>query len=482
MNKLALILIYIMTIYNAKADLAGHEKGIHENQIQQQVSVSNNVDDKWWLTASPIVRIQLVRDQRTVKDYTNELPKLAQAGIKIIDLYAPYHGGVQYGGLDPIDYFSPRSGSTFEDIRNFIKTAHSLGMKVVSFINLGYSATNYPDWIKACNDMKNGVQSRERDMFVWSDKSNQNRSLERPFAPWFQQDNSNDGGWVFSEEAGKYFYARWWGAGGNVKLPQFQFASQVWQDECVRIIRFWRDIGFDGFIVDAVNWYTGCDWTINYNAIIKPAFENGELFMQPEGGGGNGDDPVYWMTMGKYSCVQDYSLNASWSNTDVIGDCFNSGEASALWPILETYRNRVVAVGGVTYLGLGSGRNFRRTNEHLKFEAALLVAIGEMIALNLRSWENMENSAEFTKVFNLQNSHAALAPAGKRKLIKTDGMPASIYAVQCIDEKSGKNIDAIFNFGTTAYTYNVAGRSVTVASMKYAFVLSSNGEVIYQTF
>ena len=455
-----LTFIFILTVSVSHTRRSGHK---------------NDSGEQWWLTTGSIVRLVPAREKNTIKDYIAMLPKLAADGFKVIDLYAPYHGGVEYGGLDPIDFYSVRSGiGSFEDIRAFIKAAHALDMKVISFLNLGYSAVNHPDFIKACADVKKGVQSRERDMFVWADEPYE---MERPLAPHFQQDNSNDGGWVYSEAAGKYYYSRWFGTGGNTKLPQYWFGSKVWRDECTRIMQFWREVGFDGFIIDAVNWYTGCDWDTNYDVIIKPAFEKGELFMQPEGAGGNRDEPVSWITKGHYSCVQDYSLNAWWHEIDIIGDCMKTGDASALWPVLESYRNRVVEAGGVVYMGLGQGRGIRRTAAELQLECALLVAIGEIINFNLRNWENLGN-AELTKIFKLQTSYSALAPSGKRELISIDGKP-SVFALRCIDGKKGADIVTIFNFGSTAYTHNIAGSKITVAPMKCAFVSSDGKVVIY---
>ena len=73
-------------------------------------------------------------------------------------------------------------------------------------------------------------------------------------------DVPNDRQWHYSERAGKYYRVKWKGEHADVNMPQFNFSQRAWREECRRVIRFRRDAGIDGMVVDAVNWYTYGIW------------------------------------------------------------------------------------------------------------------------------------------------------------------------------------------------------------------------------
>jgi len=423
-----------------------------------------------------VLRIAPQRDRKTIRDYIKMLPQIAGDGFKIIDFFPPYHGGIEYGGLDTIDFYNTRpDAGSLSDMREFIGEAHNLGVSVVAFINMGYCAAGHPDFIKACEDVRNQVQSRERGLFLWAGAP---YLMEGPLSPFFLQDKGGESGeWVFSEAAGKYFWCKWFGVKGDVRLPQYWFGGGPWQLECAKIIRFWADVGFDGFIVDAVNWYTDCDWRINASAIVGPARERRRLFLQPEGAGGFADDPVPWITQGGYDCVQDYSLELWWEGVDRIAECLQKQDATPLWPVIEGYRNRVVDAGGVTYMGLGQGGGLKTPGEELVFKTALLIAIGEMLNFDLSDWGQIAGAA-LTPLFNMQNSIPALSPYGKRTHIEAPANP-EIFILKCMDNSNDFNkfVTAVFNFGVDEYVYASGDRQIPVAPRGFCF-LDSDGAVI----
>jgi hypothetical protein len=89
------------------------------------------------------------------------------------------------------------------------------GMAVVIFINLGYAHEQYPAFLKACDDVRTGVDSAEARMFVWSDTGAD--AMDKPLAPYFLQDAH--GNWRWSERAQRYFWVKWEGEHGGFHLP-----------------------------------------------------------------------------------------------------------------------------------------------------------------------------------------------------------------------------------------------------------------------
>ncbi len=302
---------------------------------------------RWWETASGMVRPYLKAQGRTLADLTTDLDAYAALGIDTIEVFAPLAGGICYNGLDTIDFYriDPALGTT-ADFETLLNAAHERGMAVVIFINLGYGHEQFPAFLKACDDVRAGVDSPETRMFCWSD-SGQER-MDRSGVPYFM--NDTHGNWRWSERAGKYFWVKWEGERGGFHLPQFYFADPGWRAEVQRILKYWLQTGIDGLVIDAVNWYIGCTWDICRSSMTDVINAADNQFCLPEGAGGFRDDPVEWVAQGGWNCIIDYSIRLWWEGVDTIGDAILSGDPRPIENALRSYRDRVVAAGGVCYI------------------------------------------------------------------------------------------------------------------------------------
>jgi hypothetical protein len=436
--------------------------------------MKNEKYDEWWRKRGAMIRFSPIESGMTIHEMSAKLSGLAEAGINTVEILPPYFGGSEYGGLDILDFYRVHPGlGTLEDMRMFIETAHNLDIKVTACVNVGYCAVNHPDFIKACQDVKDNRDSRERDFFLWADKPS---PLEAPLAPFFLQDA--DGEWVYNSTAGKYFWCKWFGMGGNTRLPQYRFSSTYFQEECKKMIRFWPDLGFDGLMIDAVNWYADCDWEISRRVIVESAFSGGPLWLQPEGAGGFDDDPVTWITKGGYNCVQDYSLGIFWKNTNLLRDALKSGDTSSIVPALMRCRNPVVAAGGVTYVGLGQGRYREPPPEYTVFETGFLIAAGEMISYYQGALLTGITPV-ISKLFHLQAEYPALAPGGRREYLEHN-CGNEVLAVRCIPESgSGQIVQCILNFSGESRCVRLSafGRTYELDKRSMVFVLETGEEL-----
>jgi len=296
---------------------------------------------------SALTRPYLKAHGVTLSDLIGRLDTIQSLGFDAIEVFAPCHGGVCYHGLDTINFYQidPAIG-TLDDFQRLVAAAHARGMWVIIFINLGYGHESFPAFLKACDDVRAGVDSPETRMFVWSDSGAD--GMAKPLAPFFLQDSH--GNWRWSERAQKYFWVKWEGEQGGYHLPQFNWGDPGWQAEARKILHFWLDQGIDGVVIDAVNWYIDCDWAITRTSMtdIIGAYPN--QFSQPEGAGGFRDDPVPWITAGHFTCVMDYAVKLWWEGVDIIGDAIRSGDPRPIEAALRGYRDRVVAAGGVCYI------------------------------------------------------------------------------------------------------------------------------------
>ena len=166
------------------------------------------------------------------------LDEFRDAGIGMVEIYAPAEAGNSFLGLDTIDRYKvdPRIG-TMEDLRRLVDLAHEKGLKIISIDNLGYCSVEAVDFLKACDDVKAGRDTREARMFLWADAADAAppKGAGRP-DPFFMVRPTHLGGyngakveiWAPSARAGKHFWSRWDGVdlGGNrVRLPQYQLVQ-----------------------------------------------------------------------------------------------------------------------------------------------------------------------------------------------------------------------------------------------------------------
>lgn len=404
---------------------------------------TNKLPENWWEQCGAITRVYAKKNRKNLRYIIEHLDEIKDWGFGAIEVFAPYYGGNEYAGLDARDYFmvDPEIG-TMKDFLELIAKSHQKGIAVIVFLNLGYSAEDYSGFLKACDDVRNGVDSRETKWFLWSETGNE--PLDKSLAPFFL--NDADGHWNYSERAQKYYWVKWRGIDENAELPQFNFGNPEWQEECKRIVRFWMDTGIDGMIIDAVNWYSNCNWEINNVTMSDIIRSYGNKYIQPEGAGGFGDDPVPWITSGKYNSVQDYGLNIWWNGHDVIGNAIDTGDPSGIEKALRGYRDRVVNAGGVTYIG----PNWMRacTWEERLLEIAVVAAVGELfhdddrlISLNCPDYI----STAIKDLINLVSRYTALHAAGDRVRLETCN-DSKFYSFIRISKDGRQKVLAVFNF------------------------------------
>jgi len=143
----------------------------------------------------------------------DQLKALSDSGVTAIEIFAPEEGENSYDGLDAKNRYrlDPGVGS-IDEFRNVVKLAHSLGMHVIAFENLGYSSVNADQFLKAADDERAGKTTRETAFYYWSDRSDapapggsNSYFFVRPVASYNPTKNEF---WQWSERAQKYYWTR----------------------------------------------------------------------------------------------------------------------------------------------------------------------------------------------------------------------------------------------------------------------------------
>ena len=369
---------------------------------QSAASVRSALAPRWWESAAAIVRVgNKQKGQRRFPlddaSLTRSLDELKAAGVGAVEVFAPALGGNSFDGLDTIDRYKvdPTLGS-MEGFKRLVALAHERDIAVVSFDNLGYSSVEAVDFLKAADDVKAGRSTRESSFFLWSDRADLPppghqagntfffvRPTHLPGSkPGTFYESSKHEFWVKSERAGKYYWSKWAGvdlAGRNVRLPQYDWGSPVFQEEAEKVVRFWMDTGIDGMVIDAVNWYVDHTWAIGRRRMTDIIASYDNSYAQPEGAGAFREDPVAWITEGGWNSVQDYGLGIWWERgSDVITNAIESGDPRPIERALADYHDRVVAAGGTLY------HHAPKFDDLVKREMAIAVValVGDLVGVS----------------------------------------------------------------------------------------------------
>lgn len=295
------------------------------------------ITTKWWADHGPVMRYYPKQYQIPLTTITAGLEDLKRKGYQAIEL-APVHEGPRtpFAGLGATNNYAidPTIG-TMADFENLIATAHAKGMKVLIFGNAGYSHPDAPFFRKAERE----PGSVERKWFDWKD------------APRGASDCVADErgvGWFYSATAGKCFWVQWTSEGVN--LPAYNFGTQEWREENVRILEFWLDKGVDGYGADAPRVYRNITDAIS-DRYITDVLNAYDIWALPEGL--QPDELLVGIPQLHYNVIHDLSIThwggliPGFGHSRII-PAIDSGNPSALETAFKQSRDEVNQQGGST--------------------------------------------------------------------------------------------------------------------------------------
>jgi len=175
-----------------------------------------------------------IGDFRGMKD---QLDYLEWLGIDCVWLLPFYGSPMRDGGYDIADFYSimPEYG-TLNDFSEFLAAAHERGIRVVADLVMNHTSDQHPWFLESRNP-----GSSKRDWYVWSDTDERYPDARIIFV---DTEKSN---WAWDETAGAYYWHRFFS-----HQPDLNYANEEVQAQMLSVIRFWLDIGLDGFRLDAV--------------------------------------------------------------------------------------------------------------------------------------------------------------------------------------------------------------------------------------
>jgi maltose alpha-D-glucosyltransferase / alpha-amylase len=169
---------------------------------------------------------------------TEKLDYLQWLGIDCIWLLPFYASPLRDGGYDIADFRSvhPDYG-TVDDVKELIDAAHARRIRVIADLVMNHTSSDHP-WFQ---ESRSSPTSPKRDWYVWSETDQRYRDARVIF---IDTESSN---WTWDPVAGAYYWHRFFS-----HQPDLNYDNPEVQDEMLDVLRFWLELGLDGFRLDAV--------------------------------------------------------------------------------------------------------------------------------------------------------------------------------------------------------------------------------------
>ena len=183
---------------------------------------------------------------------TQKLEYVHDLGVNTIWLLPFYPSPLRDDGYDVADYrnIHAQYGSR-SDFRLFMREAQRLDLRVITEMVINHTSDQHA-WFQAARRAPKG--SSKRNYYVWSDDPTRYAGTRIIFT---DTETSN---WAWDDVAKAYYWHRFFS-----HQPDLNFDNPNVLKAVFRVMRFWLDMGVDGFRLDAVPYLCEREGTNNEN-------------------------------------------------------------------------------------------------------------------------------------------------------------------------------------------------------------------------
>jgi maltose alpha-D-glucosyltransferase/alpha-amylase len=191
---------------------------------------------------------------------TQKLDYLQELGITALWLMPFFPSPLRDDGYDISDYRAVhRSYGDISDFQKFLKSAHDHKIRVIIELVLNHTSDQHP-WFQ---ESRNSQDNRRRDWYVWSDNDRRYRGVRIIF---LDTEQSN---WAWDPISQSYYWHRFFS-----HQPDLNYDNPAVREEMWEVMKFWLEMGVDGFRLDAVPYLveregTSCENLPETHAILK---------------------------------------------------------------------------------------------------------------------------------------------------------------------------------------------------------------------
>ncbi|MDZ5458407.1 maltose alpha-D-glucosyltransferase [Azohydromonas lata] len=183
---------------------------------------------------------------------TARLDYVKDLGVNTLWLMPFYPSPLRDDGYDIAEYKSIHpSYGTLDDFKRMLDAAHERGLRVITELVINHTSDQHP-WFQRARRAAPGTP--ERDFYVWSETNQKYQGTRIIFT------DTEVSNWTWDPVANAYFWHRFFS-----HQPDLNFDNPLVMDAVLDVMRFWLDMGVDGFRLDAIPYLVEREGTNNEN-------------------------------------------------------------------------------------------------------------------------------------------------------------------------------------------------------------------------
>lgn len=221
--------------------------GEYGKRIEEDLSTLNIIDDNYRNYYEIFVMSFCDSNFDTIGDLNGVIMKLdylKDLGYNGIWLM-PIHPSDSYHKYDVKDYYDvDKKYGTIEDLKKLIDECHKRDINIIIDLVLNHSSKSHPDFSKACqayNKYINGqVLTAEEEKY-------------KDYYVFYKNQNDVPSNITAYKVGANYNF--YYEANFSANMPEFNCDSPYVREEFKNIIKYYLDMGIDGFRLDAVKYY-----------------------------------------------------------------------------------------------------------------------------------------------------------------------------------------------------------------------------------
>ena len=175
-----------------------------------------------------------------------KLPYLQNLGIGVVWISPHYDSPMDDNGYDVRDYYAVSSDyGTLDDFRTLLDEAHARDIKVIADLVLNHTSDEHA-WFRAAKDPTHPEHAKYHDYYIWQKPKRDaagRRIRPTRWIGWFGAP-----AWDYNEATDEYYLHIF-----SRKMPDLNWRNAAMREDMKKMIRWWLDLGLDGFRVDASN-------------------------------------------------------------------------------------------------------------------------------------------------------------------------------------------------------------------------------------
>ncbi|MBV7295759.1 maltose alpha-D-glucosyltransferase [Corynebacterium sp. TAE3-ERU12] len=167
-----------------------------------------------------------------------KLDYLSWLGVDCLWLPPFYDSPLRDGGYDIRDFRKVLEDfGTVEEFHLLLDEAHKRGIRVITDLVMNHTSDTH-EWFQQSRTDPDGPYG---DFYVWTDDPTEYSGARIIFV------DTEDSNWTYDPVRGQYYWHRFFS-----HQPDLNYDNPAVQEAMIDVLRFWCDMGLDGFRLDAV--------------------------------------------------------------------------------------------------------------------------------------------------------------------------------------------------------------------------------------